>query len=147
MSKQSVLFLCAHNAARSQIAEALLRQHAGDRFDVMSAGLEPTTIHPLTVRALNEISLDVSHQRCKGLDGILGNQTFQFAVFVCERTQQNCPTFIPSRCNGSLGRLKTQPLSRARKKNNCRSSGKSVTKSRLAFWNGSKEWQYLPDRN
>jgi arsenate reductase len=95
MSKQSVLFLCAHNAARSQMAEALLRKHAGDRFDAMSAGLEPTTIHPLTVRALNEIGVDVSRQHAKGLDGILGKQTFQIAVFVCERTQENCPHVYP----------------------------------------------------
>ena len=95
MSKQSVLFLCAHNAARSQMAEALLRKHAGDRFDVMSAGLEPTTIHPLTVRVLSEDGMDISGHRAKGLDGILGKQTFQFAVFVCERTQQNCPHVYP----------------------------------------------------
>jgi len=95
MSKPSVLFLCAHNAARSQMAEALLRKHAGDQFDVVSAGLEPTTIHPLTTRVLNEIGLDVSGQRAKGLDGIIGKQTFQFAVFVCERTQNNCPHVYP----------------------------------------------------
>ncbi|MHB1306457.1 MAG: arsenate reductase ArsC [Limisphaerales bacterium] len=95
MSKQNVLFLCAHNAARSQMAEALLRKHAGDRFDVMSAGLEPTTIHPLTVQALSEIGVDVASQRAKGLDGIMGKQTFQFTIFVCERTQQNCPRVYP----------------------------------------------------
>ena len=95
MSKQSVLFLCAHNAARSQMAEALLRKHAGERFDVMSAGLEPTQIHPLTVRALNEIGVDAYDQRAKGLNDILGKRTFQFAVFVCERTQVNCPHIYP----------------------------------------------------
>lgn len=95
MSKQSVLFLCAHNAARSQMAEALLRKHASDRFEVLSAGLEPTAVHPLTIRVLNEVGLDVSGHRSKGLDGILGKQTFQLAVFVCERTQKNCPHIFP----------------------------------------------------
>ncbi|ODU25228.1 MAG: protein tyrosine phosphatase [Verrucomicrobia bacterium SCN 57-15] len=95
MSKQSVLFLCAHNAARSQMAEALLRKHAGDRFDIMSAGLEPTTVHPLTVRVMNEVGLDLSEHRAKGLDGILGKRTFQLAIIVCEQTQKNCPHIYP----------------------------------------------------
>lgn len=95
MNKQRVLFLCAHNAARSQMAEALLRKHAGERFEVVSAGLEPTTVHPLTVRALNEIGVDVSGQQAKGLDGILGKANFQLAIIVCERTQKNCPHIFP----------------------------------------------------
>ena len=95
MNKQRVLFLCAHNAARSQMAEALLRKHAGDRFDVASAGLEPTAIHPLTARALNEVGVDLSGQRAKGLDLFLGKTAFQIAIIVCERTQQNCPHIYP----------------------------------------------------
>lgn len=95
MTKQSVLFLCAHNAARSQMAEALLRKHGGERFDVVSAGLEPTTIGPLTVQVLNEVGLDVSGHRAKGLDGLMGKKSFQLAIIVCERTQKNCPHIYP----------------------------------------------------
>ncbi|HKW30626.1 MAG TPA: arsenate reductase ArsC [Verrucomicrobiae bacterium] len=95
MPKPSVLFLCAHNAARSQMAEALLRKHAGDRFDVVSAGLEPTFVHPLTVRVMNEVGVDISRQRAKGLDGIMGKMKFDFAIIVCERTQENCPQIYP----------------------------------------------------
>jgi arsenate reductase len=95
MSKQNVLFLCAHNAARSQMAEALLRKHAGERFDVVSAGLEPTAVHPLTIRVMNEVGLDIAGQRAKGLDGFLGKTTFQFVVIVCEQTQKNCPHIYP----------------------------------------------------
>ena len=95
MSKSSVLFLCAHNAARSQMAEALLRKHAGDRFDVVSAGLEPTLVHPVTVRVMNEAGVDISRQRAKGLDGIMGKMKFDFAIIVCERTQTNCPQIYP----------------------------------------------------
>jgi len=95
MSNQRVLFLCAHNAARSQMAEALLRKHAGARFDVVSAGLEPTAIHPLTIRVLNEVDVDLSKGRAKGLDGLLGKETFNFAIIVCERTQKNCPHIYP----------------------------------------------------
>jgi arsenate reductase (thioredoxin) len=95
MPKESVLFLCAHNAARSQMAEALLRKHAADRFDVMSAGLEPTSIHPLTARVMNEVGADLSSCRAKGLDGFLGKTKFNLAIIVCERTQKNCPTIYP----------------------------------------------------
>ncbi|HZC23740.1 MAG TPA: arsenate reductase ArsC [Candidatus Binatia bacterium] len=95
MNKSSVLFLCAHNAARSQMAEGLLRKYAGARFDVVSAGIEPTAIHPLTIRVMNEIGVDLSGHSAKGLDGLLGRQTFQFAIIVCERTQKNCPSIFP----------------------------------------------------
>jgi arsenate reductase len=95
MDKPSVLFLCTHNAARSQMAEALLRKHAGDRFEVVSAGLEPTRIHPLALRVLNEIGVDVSGQHAKGLGGLMGKKSFQLAIIVCERTQKNCPTIYP----------------------------------------------------
>jgi arsenate reductase len=95
MSKQSVLFLCAHNAARSQMAEALLRKHAGDRFEVVSAGLEPTAVHPLTLRVLNEVGVDVASHRAKGLGGLMGKKTFQLAIIVCDRTQKNCPHIFP----------------------------------------------------
>ena len=95
MNKPSVLFLCAHNAARSQMAEALLRKHAGERFDVASAGLEPTTVHPLTIRAMNEVGVDISRQATKGLDGIMGKVKLDFAIIVCERTQKNCPHIFP----------------------------------------------------
>jgi arsenate reductase len=95
MNKQNVLFLCAHNAARSQMAEALLRRHAGDQFNILSAGLEPTTIHPLTLRVLNEIGIDASRQEAKGMAGLLGKHIFQLVIFVCERTQANCPHIFP----------------------------------------------------
>ena len=95
MSEQSIIFLCVHNAARSQMAEALLRKQAGDRFAVASAGLEPRTVHPLAVRAMNEIGVDLSGHRAKGLDGILGKTAFQLAIILCERTQQHCPHIYP----------------------------------------------------
>jgi arsenate reductase len=95
MTKQRVLFLCTHNAARSQMAEAFLRKHGGERFEAMSAGLEPTTVHPLTVRAMNEVGLDISGQQAKGLDAYLGKATVQIAIIVCEQAQKNCPRIYP----------------------------------------------------
>lgn len=71
-AKLRVLFLCTHNAARSQIAEALLRHLAGDRFEVVSAGLEPTEVHPLTREVLKERGIATSALRAKGGAGFSG---------------------------------------------------------------------------
>ena len=95
MTKQRVLFLCTHNAARSQMAEAFLHKHGGERFDVASAGLEPTAVHPMTIRVMNEVGLDISGQQVKGLDGFLGKTTVQIAIIVCESAQKNCPRIYP----------------------------------------------------
>ncbi|MFH1283782.1 MAG: arsenate reductase ArsC [bacterium] len=65
MDKQSVLFVCMHNSARSQIAEALLKQMAGDRFNVESAGIEPGTVNPLAVEVMKEAGIDISGNKTK----------------------------------------------------------------------------------
>src|ERR1035441_4016600 len=95
MTKQRVLFLCTHNAARNHMAEAFLRKHCGERFEVASAGLEPTTVHPMTIRVMNEVGLDISGEQAKGLDGFLGKATVQIAIIVCEQAQKNCPRIFP----------------------------------------------------
>ncbi len=95
MSKESVLFLCTHNAARSQMAEAFLPKHGGERLEAVSAGLEPTAVHPLTVRVMNEVGLDIAGQQAKGLDVFLGKTTIQIASIVCEQAQKNCPHIFP----------------------------------------------------
>jgi arsenate reductase len=95
MDRPRVLFLCAHNAARSQMAEALLRRQAGDRFEVLSAGLEPTEIHPLTLRVLDEIGLGTTPLRAKGLGTYLAKVSVQYAIIVCEKTQAQCPRLYP----------------------------------------------------
>ena len=85
-----VLFLCSHNAARSQMAEAFLRTYAGDRFAVESAGTKATTIHPLAVRAMREVGIDISDQRSKSVDEV--GEGWDVVVTVCDA---NCP--IPPR--------------------------------------------------
>jgi arsenate reductase (thioredoxin) len=85
-----VLFLCSHNAARSQMAEGFLRTYAGDRFTVQSAGTKVTTIHPLAVRAMREVGIDISHQRSKSVDDV--GEGWDVVVTVCDA---NCP--IPPR--------------------------------------------------
>jgi arsenate reductase (thioredoxin) len=95
MSKQRILFLCTGNSARSQMAEAFLRKYADDRFEAHSAGLEPKGMNPLTVKAMDEVGIDVSEQRSKGVDTYLGKTLFQYLVTVCDDADKNCPTVWP----------------------------------------------------
>ena len=93
--RKNVLILCTRNSARSQMAEALLRKHAGDRFDVYSAGLNPDRIHPMVEPVMREIGLDVSGQRSKGVQVYLGRLTAHYLIVVCENAERNCPKIFP----------------------------------------------------
>lgn len=95
MSKPRVLFLCTGNSARSQMAEAFLRKYAGDSFESHSAGLEPSGLNPLTVKAMGEAGIDVSNQKSKGIETDLGKMLFQYLITVCDEADQNCPTVWP----------------------------------------------------
>jgi arsenate reductase (thioredoxin) len=90
--KTRVLFLCTHNSARSQMAEGLLRDLAGDQFEVMSAGTEATHVRPLAVRAMEEIGVDISGQESKTLDRYL-DQPFDYVITVCDDANEACPFF------------------------------------------------------
>lgn len=87
-----VLFLCTGNSARSQMAEGLLRQFGGGRFEAFSAGTDPRPLHPLAVQAMAELDLDISRQNSKSLSVYLG-QPFDFIITVCDRARDNCPGF------------------------------------------------------
>ena len=91
--KQKVLFLCTGNSARSQMAEAFLRKYAGDRFEVFSAGLEPSVIHPLTIQVMEESGVDMTGHYSKGLDTFLGKVNFAYLITVCSRADEKCPIF------------------------------------------------------
>ena len=93
MEKLRVLFLCTGNSARSQMAEALLRKMAGDRYEVHSAGLEPTVIHPMTVRVLEELGIDTRQQYAKPLTDYLGKKHFSYLITVCSNAEERCPIF------------------------------------------------------
>jgi arsenate reductase (thioredoxin) len=93
MDKARVLFLCTHNSARSQIAEALLRHDAGDRFDVYSAGLEPSEINPLTHKVMEEIGIDMQGQYAKPLTIYMGKIHFGYLITVCSKAEERCPIF------------------------------------------------------
>jgi len=96
VTKPKVLFLCTANSARSQMAEALLRKHAGDRFDVYSAGLQPTQVHPYAMKVMAEIGIDMASQRAKGVGEFLGKMNPAYVIIVCEKARQRCPTAFPA---------------------------------------------------
>jgi len=87
-----VLFLCTGNAARSQMAEGLLRWVGNDDFAVFSAGTAPRGLHPLAVEALAEVGIDISQQRSKHLSELL-DQPFDYIITVCDSVRDACPIF------------------------------------------------------
>lgn len=87
-----VLFVCTGNSARSIMAEAVLRHHGGDRFEVHSAGTEPRGVNPLTLRVLAEAGIDASGARSKSVKEYL-DETFDYVVTVCDEARQVCPVF------------------------------------------------------
>lgn len=87
-----VLFVCTHNSARSQIAEALLKKYGGPDFEVYSAGTEATGVKPLAIQVLAEHGIDWSHAQSKTIDRFLG-QHFDYVITVCDRARQTCPVF------------------------------------------------------
>ncbi len=88
----SVLFLCTHNSARSQMAEALLRARGPASLQVFSAGSEPAAVHPLAVEAMSELGIDMGGQVAKHLDQYDG-QHFDYVITVCDRVREVCPVF------------------------------------------------------
>ena len=90
--KKRVLFLCTGNSARSQMAEGLLRQMAGNRFDVFSAGTQPKGMHPRSVEVMNEVGIDISKQTSKDVSTYLRDK-FDYVITVCDRAKQQCPVF------------------------------------------------------
>lgn len=92
MAKPRVLFLCTGNSARSQMAEGLLREMAGDRFEVLSAGTNPVGVNPLAIEAMQEIGIDISKRRSKNVTEFLG-KPIEYVVTVCDRAKESCPIF------------------------------------------------------
>ncbi len=89
-----VLFVCVHNAARSQMAEAFLNRLAGDRFEAESAGLEPTEINPLVIEVMKEIGIDISMHQTKSVFGFYKEgRLYRYVIPVCDEAAQVCPIF------------------------------------------------------
>ncbi|TAE73147.1 MAG: arsenate reductase ArsC [Verrucomicrobia bacterium] len=91
--KPTVLILCTGNSCRSHMAEGILRAAAGDRLDVQSAGSKPAGyVHPLAIKALAEIDIDISTHHSKHMDEFL-SQDVETVITVCGNADQVCPMF------------------------------------------------------
>ena len=95
MPKRSVLFVCIHNSARSQMAEELLRAMAGERFTVESAGIAPGVLNPYVVRVLQEDGIDISGKPTRAVaDMLKSGRIYDFVITVCDETSaEKCPVF------------------------------------------------------
>lgn len=92
MKKPNIIFLCTHNQARSQMAEAILNKYAGTHFNVFSAGFEPKEIHPLTIKVMEEKGYVMDGHYSKDLDQYLGEKHFGIVITVCQKAEKLCPT-------------------------------------------------------
>ncbi len=95
MNKIKILFVCVHNSARSQMAEAFINTYYSDRFEADSAGLEPGKLNPLVVKSMSEIGIDISHKTTKDVFELYKSGAFyNYVITVCdEASGQRCPIF------------------------------------------------------
>ena len=113
LPKTKILFLCTHNSARSQIAEGLLRQLYSEKYEVFSAGTNPTHVHPLAIKVMAEIGIDISGQHSKNIDEF-SNTGIDLSVTVCRSSPKtvcvlcSAPTFMgrPEIINAKLHKTK-----------------------------------------
>ena len=95
-TKPGIVVLCTGNSCRSQMAEGFLRHHAGDRFEVYSAGTEPAeSVHPLSVEVMRERGIDISEQEPEHLRQYLGKVPIHTAIIVCDGANKTCPAVWP----------------------------------------------------
>ncbi len=90
--KKKILFLCTHNAARSQMAEGFINARYSDQYEAYSAGSEPTEVHPCAIEVMAEAGIDIASQHAKPLDEYL-DASFDYVVTMCARAQERCPIF------------------------------------------------------
>jgi arsenate reductase len=90
--KKTVLILCTGNSARSQMAEGLLRHAAGDRFEVSSAGTQPSRVRPEAIAVMQELGIDISSQRSKSVEEFAARD-FDYVLTVCDNAKESCPIY------------------------------------------------------
>ncbi len=90
---KKVLFICVHNSARSQMAEAWLNHFCGEQFVAESAGLSPGTLNPLVVKVMQEVGIDISHKKTQAVSDVV-KMEYSYVVTVCDETNaEKCPIF------------------------------------------------------
>ncbi len=90
--KKKVLFVCAHNSARSQMAEGLLNSLHGDQYEAYSAGIEPTIVNPHAIQVMSELGVDISKHRSKSVEDFIEKE-FDYVITVCDHAKEACPFF------------------------------------------------------
>ena len=90
--RKKVLFICTHNSARSHMAEGLLSNLFGNRYEVCSAGTDPTEINPLAVKVMADVGIDISDHQSNRVEDFL-DQEWDYVVTVCDRANETCPFF------------------------------------------------------
>lgn len=93
--KKRILFVCIHNSARSQMAEAFVNRMCGEEFEANSAGLEPGRLNPLVIEAMSETGIDISGNQTKSVaEMIASGRRFDLVITVCdEASAERCPVF------------------------------------------------------
>jgi len=96
MKKKTVLYVCIHNSARSQMAEAWLKHFCGDEVHAESAGLEPGTLNPLAVEVMREVGIDISRNKTQSVfDLFTSGRLFNYVITVCDgAAAERCPIFV-----------------------------------------------------
>lgn len=92
IEKKKILFICTHNSARSQMAEGFVNALLSDRFEAISAGIDPSGVNPFAIKVMAEIGVDISHHRSKRVDEFLKRE-FDYVVTVCDGANELCPFF------------------------------------------------------
>ena len=90
--KTTILFLCTHNSARSQIAEALMNTLFSEQYKAASAGMEATNVNPYVIKVMEELGIDMSHARSKTVSEF-SNKQFDYVVTVCDYAKEICPFY------------------------------------------------------
>ena len=92
IKKEKIIFICTGNACRSQIAEGIMRQLAGDKFDIFSAGSHPTLVHPMSIKVMKEIGIDISSHNSDPISHFL-SEKINIVITVCDDANKVCPVF------------------------------------------------------
>ena len=90
--KKRIIFICTGNSCRSQMAEGLMKDSAGENFDVLSAGTHPSKVHPAAIKVMKEWGIDIQNQKSESINNYL-EKNIEFIITVCEKANQTCPSF------------------------------------------------------
>jgi len=113
MDKISVLFLCTHNSARSQMAEGLLRHFYNNKYEAFSAGATPTKVNPLAVKVMTEIGIDISNQYSKSIEEF-SNKDIDLVISVCKSSAKIICPFCSSPLIGNRPQIIDETLPQAK---------------------------------